>query len=339
MDNMNSLAEFDIKKARGFFSRLGLVFVLGSILSFGIQYIASLVLTRCFPDYFDTLNNRLIGLMAPTFLVAYPLFLLAISRIPKGKPLEQKRMTIGQLSIAFLMAYSLMYICSITGVILSIPKYIIDHTSVINPVAEIVLDSSPLIQMVIMVILAPVFEELIFRKFLIDRAVRYGQGAAVIISGLMFALFHGNLSQALYAFCIGLLFGFIYVRTGRIRYPIILHCVINFIGSVLSGEILKLLNYEELTTTIALEDTGLLISYLSEHIGAICIYMLYTFILQGIVIAGFVLLLVRRRHFKLNRVGIQIPKGLRFRTICINPGMLIYIIGWIGVIIYSYIFD
>ena len=42
------------------------------------------------------------------------------------------------------------------------------------------------------VIIAPVMEELVFRKYLVDRLVPYGQKTAVVLSGLFFGLFHGN---------------------------------------------------------------------------------------------------------------------------------------------------
>ena len=51
-----------------------------------------------------------------------------------------------------------------------------------------------------MVICAPILEEYIFRKLIVDRTVKYGQGVAVVLSGLMFGLFHGNLNQFAYAF-------------------------------------------------------------------------------------------------------------------------------------------
>ena len=49
------------------------------------------------------------------------------------------------------------------------------------------------------VVLAPVMEELIFRKVLIDRTIVYGDKAAVVLSGLLFGVFHGNFHQFFYA--------------------------------------------------------------------------------------------------------------------------------------------
>ena len=79
---------------------------------------------------------------------------------------------------------------------------------------EVATSSNLWVNLFIMVLCAPVAEELIFRKLLIDRLTQYGEGVAVLFSGLMFGLFHGNLNQFVYAFVLGLCFGFIYVKTG-----------------------------------------------------------------------------------------------------------------------------
>ena len=70
---------------------------------------------------------------------------------------------------------------------------------------------------IIAVLIAPTAEELLFRKLLTERIVKYGELAAVLASGLFFGLFHGNLNQFSYAFLLGLFLGFIYVKTGKLR--------------------------------------------------------------------------------------------------------------------------
>ena len=69
-------------------------------------------------------------------------------------------------------------------------------------------------------------------KLLIDRIHVYGEGTAIVLSGVAFGLFHGNLSQFFYAAFLGCMFAFLYVRTGRILYPILLHAAINLLGGL-----------------------------------------------------------------------------------------------------------
>ena len=56
-------------------------------------------------------------------------------------------------------------------------------------------ESNMMVTFLYMVICAPILEEYIFRKLIVDRTVKYGQGVAIVLSGLMFGLFHGNLNQ------------------------------------------------------------------------------------------------------------------------------------------------
>ena len=80
---------------------------------------------------------------------------------------------------------------------------------------------------------APVLEELIFRGLLIDFA-RYGFAAntSIIISAVCFGVFHGNIVQGSYAVVIGLILGYVRIRSGSLIDSIILHMIINISGVI-----------------------------------------------------------------------------------------------------------
>lgn len=66
-------------------------------------------------------------------------------------------------------------------------------------------------------ILAPVAEELVFRGMLFGRLKEWLKPeAAVLISSVIFGLYHGNVVQFVYAFLLGTLFALIYYRTGTL---------------------------------------------------------------------------------------------------------------------------
>ena len=81
-------------------------------------------------------------------------------------------------------------------------------------------------------IVIPIFEELIFRKLVIDSTAKYGYGAAIMISGFTFAVYHGNFNQFFYAFGLGLLFAYIYANTGKLRYSVFLHMGYNLYAAL-----------------------------------------------------------------------------------------------------------
>jgi membrane protease YdiL (CAAX protease family) len=93
-------------------------------------------------------------------------------------------------------------------------------------------DMSAGMMFLFMVLIAPICEELIFRRILFRRLLPMGENFAILMSALAFSLFHCNLFQAVYAFAIGVLFGCIIVKTGRLRYTVALHMILNFLGSV-----------------------------------------------------------------------------------------------------------
>lgn len=76
-------------------------------------------------------------------------------------------------------------------------------------------------------VLAPFFEEVIFRGILLHRLRGLGDTSAVLLSALAFAFFHLNLYQLAYAFVLGILFACITLLTGSIRDTFLLHAIIN----------------------------------------------------------------------------------------------------------------
>lgn len=88
-----------------------------------------------------------------------------------------------------------MYLSNLLGIFLNSSIGKMTGKGGVNPLIDLVSEMSAGTQIIVAVILAPVFEELLFRKFLLDRVVDYGEAVAVILSGVMFGLYHANLSQ------------------------------------------------------------------------------------------------------------------------------------------------
>lgn len=95
---------------------------------------------------------------------------------------------------------------------------------------------SPLwMSILLLVIVAPVTEELLFRGVILrGLAMRVGSGVAVLVSALLFALVHLNPWQFLTAFPLGLLLGWWYLRTGSLTPCILGHALLNGLFVVVS---------------------------------------------------------------------------------------------------------
>jgi membrane protease YdiL (CAAX protease family) len=80
------------------------------------------------------------------------------------------------------------------------------------------------------VIIAPVVEELIFRGVIMYGLMRnYSKAKAIFFSGLLFALFHLNPWQFPATFILGILLGWIMIRTKNIGLAIIGHAINNLL--------------------------------------------------------------------------------------------------------------
>ncbi len=106
------------------------------------------------------------------------------------------------------------------------------------------------------VVLAPVMEETLFRG-LIQGSVYERDGAAksILLSALLFGVFHMIPQQVINAFLVGIILGYIYFRTGSLLTVIILHALNNGISYLM----LELLGPEQADRTVRdlLGDGGL----------------------------------------------------------------------------------
>jgi uncharacterized protein len=84
-------------------------------------------------------------------------------------------------------------------------------------------------------IFAPICEEFIFRGMILQNLRKYGDFFAVLVSSLMFGILHGNLSQAPFAFIVGIALGLVVIETGSIFVSMLLHCCINTVSLIFSG--------------------------------------------------------------------------------------------------------
>lgn len=81
------------------------------------------------------------------------------------------------------------------------------------------------------VVAAPIIEETLFRGLIFESCrERFGRGAAVLISALLFGAIHVVPVQVINAFVVGLVLGYVYLKTNSLLSVIILHAVNNAIA-------------------------------------------------------------------------------------------------------------
>lgn len=99
---------------------------------------------------------------------------------------------------------------------------------------ETVFYSIPLwARMLCYVVVAPLAEELLFRQLIFQRLKKIAPlWLAVVISALLFGIYHGNLVQGIYAFTMGVFMALVYEWSGSLIAPVVFHMVANFVSNI-----------------------------------------------------------------------------------------------------------
>ena len=138
-----------------------------------------------------------------------------------------------------------------------------------------------------------------------------------------------NLFQFFYAFLLGLMFGYVYTRTSKLRYSTAMHMIINFNGGVLapwvsdarrSGPAGEGVSRPRKTAMRRRWNSG------RRRMSTGLAIMLVYFVLYGaVILAGFVLLIRNFKKFEFYTAPEELPRGTRAKTVCGNVGMIMFI--------------
>ena len=319
-----ALSENDAKR---YFSRVG--FAAGALIL--VYYLASLGLSlliyRLAPWLlqYELVNQGLS--LVPLYGLAVPCFWLILRRLPSDPassiPLGGKGFW-----IALCMAFVLMMAGNTVGNTLITIVELVSGTTQMNPVETMTVGRAWWINLIFVGLLAPILEELVFRKLLCDRLLPLGEGYAVVLSAAIFGLVHGNFFQFFYAFALGALFAFIYVKTGRIRYTMIYHSIINILGGVFAPWIIErvapMLEQSFMEEMMARSEAGNLeglMALLTPYALPMLLLMMYEFVFMGLSVVGMVFLIKDRKKFRFDQGLLPPPREGRVANVFCNVGV------------------
>lgn len=324
----------DLKQAQKVFSRLGWCYIAGTVAVYALQILVVKIIGAVRPEWLESMNGALILSCLITYGCGMPLIVLLAGGMQKDK-IERHKMKWWQFLVAMLICYALVYVSNLVGTFFTIRIGDLKGRPVENNLIEYVTGGSMLINFVAMVVIAPIVEEYVFRKVIVDRTVRYGQGVAVVVSGLMFGLFHGNLNQFAYAVVLGAFFAFIYMKTGNLKITIAMHAIVNFLGSMVAGLILRMVSYEELLnmTEEQAADMEYMTQFIMDNLAGWMMLAVYGLFLFAVVIAGIILFFVSLKKFRFEPGREPIPKGKKFQVMILNPGMTTFCVVWLVLIV------
>lgn len=310
-----------IMNERKFFSNIGMAYFLLLLVTGAVQIILSVIITKAAPQLFDISIIYWAVSLAPMYLVGMPICVKMMKRLPAVRLYETK-MKFGRWFVFLCMCMFIMYAGNLIGNGVSA---LISHISGLDlslALQDMMMNESGWTTFLFSVILAPVLEELIFRKVLIDRTIVFGDKTAIVLSGILFGLFHGNFYQLFYAFGLGCMLAYLYIRTGKVQYTISIHMAINLLGGFLPTLLMKNLNLDVFTGNMQM---GEMMYYLFDHMGTLILLIIYELLLLAMVIAGLVLFLlsVKKRELRTGEYGM--PAGETARVMFGNIGMILFV--------------
>lgn len=303
-----------------FFSKIGLDYLIFGLAALLFQIVLVNLIGAVNIDLINDFNTLTILSAICNYILPFPILIYLMRKIDSQK-LETENINITQFIVYISITLTLMWIGNIIGLAITAGLGALFHSEISNPVQTLINSSDIMLNLLLVSIIGPIFEEIFFRKLLIDRTIKYGARVSIILSAIIFAFFHGNLNQFFYAFLIGGFFAYVYIKTGKITYTIILHIIVNLMGSVVS------LFVVESTRAIA---SG---SFTPMDLGVVLIYVAVVII--AFIIGVFSLSRLDKAKFNGSKTEIALRNPLR--NMILNPGMIFFMLFFIAEIIYQMI--
>ena len=313
---------YDFSSAKKQFSRIGLALVAFYFATEISAFLMQLV-SLCFVDK-EAYPGWLSVLISCVCMygIGAPIMFLCLRGTKAASPgrTEVRPATLG---ILFMIAMALTYVGKILGLFATELFTKLTGLYISSAAIELIAELPWYVTLLYAVVLAPLFEELIFRKWILDRTRAYGEKTAILFSALLFGLFHMNPEQFFYAFFVGLVLSYLYVRTGSLAVCALLHGIYNFVGGFLPTVLLQHGDLEALFSAETLEAaTAVVEANLPVYLGM----MVYSFGLFGIQIAGAVQLFLYRKKLHFEEAECKLPRDSEASTAFGNVGVGLFIL-------------
>jgi len=306
---------------RRHYGRVGLALLLYFALTLLLQTGAHLAISHAAPELTERGWYAFILSFVPMYALGFPVFCAVLPKGPAAGLLPEKRKPPLAFFTLLLLCFGCLYPGNLLGRGADVLVSRLLHAPPVGNPAELLADRSGLLAyFVFAVLLAPILEELTFRKLLLDRLRLIDKPSALLLSSLAFALFHGNLVQVFYAFGAGLVLGAVYLRCGRVRTTMLLHVLINLLGGFAPTLLLRYVDTGDLLATLL---PTLLLS-------------VYGLAMAAAAVAGVVLLIRERGLFRVGDGSDRLSAWERFSLPFLSPGFIFYFFAALAVMVLAY---
>lgn len=220
----------------------GVVMAVSMIGSFFVTYqlMGSLDASADMDSFVNELTMRSLEASVPIYLISGILVLPLLWRMLR-RDCTYRKFVGDRASIKW---GTLLY-CALAGVLCSLAGSILITLSQVGQVftgyeetSQNIFSQSVAMQVIAVGLVMPWVEEILFRGLIYNRMKDYmTANTAMLLSSLLFGIYHGNLVQALYGFVMGLLMVFVYEKYQTLAAPAVCH-----IGANIASLVLQFLN-------------------------------------------------------------------------------------------------
>ncbi|MBQ4556300.1 MAG: CPBP family intramembrane metalloprotease [Clostridia bacterium] len=320
------MENIDLKSAKSTFSRIGIALILFHAVTYVAQR-ATLILIKTFaPELVGTTLPPLVSMTISAvtmYIIALPVYYYFLKKLPTDAP-GKANCGINIIWICFLMSVAISYFGGMIGSTVAGFVYDIAGTVVDSGTIEFISSMKWHEAFLITAIIGPLAEEFMFRKVIIDRTRAYGEKLSLVFSALLFGFFHMSIEQFFYAFPVGLLLGYLYLRKGKLIYCWIVHALFNLFGTIIPLFLYGLIGTEDLVSAVM--DPEVMQKLMQEYpneVAAISFYGLATMVFS---ITGLVKIFKSMRRVRFEKTALELPKDTEAETAFVNIGIIAFII-------------
>lgn len=196
---------------------------LGIAIMFGIYWIYSIFIQKNLN--IQPIFKTIIGLVT-LYVIGLFLFINITKKIPNTN-IKKSKVNGKSITLCFLLQFTALMIMS---VLVNIFANISGQ--------ELSTDLNTLTPYMIfmLTVFNPIVEEFVFRKVFADKLLKYGELFYMMVSSFCFAIVHGvslGIPQIIYTFILGMIWSYLFAKTGNIKLPILLHSLSNIFGSII----------------------------------------------------------------------------------------------------------
>lgn len=291
--------ELENRNHKKVFSRLGVSLFLMTVIVNAVQILLGKLIQTFIPEFMENSWYTYVLIIVSFYLIAAPCFYLLVKSVPVSESKEKRMLKPLHFICLLVISYAVMYCFNILGMGINFVLGMLTGNMNLNPLNSVIGDLDLLPTVLVAGICAPIVEEIVFRKILLDRLKCYGDVTAIVVSGLCFGLYHGNIAQFLYASALGCIFAYVVIKTGDIKNSMLLHICINLLGTAILPQVIKL---------------GTLAT------------MIVGFFVIGVILVGIVLLVLafalKKVQFEKGQIVLEHP----MKTAWGNLGMMLFVL-------------